>query len=356
MLSPSDRHDLLKSYIRSGSATVDQLLELSFGEWPPKGLDIVVPNDQTVKLITRAGDVYKQESGNTVIRLFRTAGTFLAFGGMAFSGDDRVVFLNPTCPFVEDGLCNIRNLFRGHRSSSLIGPSTLIAAHETAHVLQYDHNNLQRAAEIFGKDEARKISQFRTWADHYFVGHFRRDQRAVKAFVRKYTGVTAGLGNGDEIQARIHEIMVDGYGRWGRLPGTTPELWTAMIDAGVKAPKQIVRDLKASPRYRETRSVFSGGSSRIIEAATDINNVLRTFRSDSLDDIWRVSLVQSYANLLEMYGDKFGKGRFGLGENYAVKARLAWIDQRDQMMPSSKAVPAIPKSVAVGLGVVAHAL
>ena len=40
--------------------------------------------------------------------------------------------------------------------------------------------------------------------------------------------------------------MVHGEKRWGRLPETRHELWGALIDAGLSAPKKIHDELKNS--------------------------------------------------------------------------------------------------------------
>jgi len=152
------------------------------------------------------------------------------------------------------------------------------------------------------------------------------EAKLKKGFLQKTFNAAAGwihdipdIKKGVEVQARLHEIMIDGYKRWGRMPQNRDELWAAMKNAGVKPPPEIAQHLSSLPENSGARHFLSCKKGGIIDKAigtiSEIQAVVNSFSKAGKDTFWRQTLPELYSDLIEMYGDRPGRERFGLGIN-----------------------------------------
>jgi hypothetical protein len=306
-LSPTDvRERMANQLVMRGHASMDEILQASFGEWPPKGLEIVGQNDQRVNLVNLL-DMHKADPEKSAVRNFLDKATEkMGVAGRATLGGERTIGINRTLTTAIPGLLGKPDL------NTTLG-------HEGAHILQGDH--YWRAEEIFGRSNAQEIwgSQRNASANEIAGPIFdqHEDNSMVKRALRKtpligqYSGY---LKEGIEIQARIHELLISGYPRWGRLPGNREELFVALENVGAKLPKEISDSLDQSPTIEETRKVFSGKRSSS-GTSMDINSTQRELTKSGRVEFWEKGITGMYADLIEMYGDKEGRARFSLGAN-----------------------------------------
>lgn len=315
------REQMANQLLMRGHATMDELLEASFGEWPPKGLEILHRNEQVVQLHTQL------QSFDTEIdpqEMHPDGFLYKEVGGLGRIHGERSLYV---------------------RGDLKMKSSTL--GHEAAHVLQGDHS--YRAQEYLGHDYSRITPPSNDYVQAAIDQHFALDQlksrlrkawkKATKKDEQKIETYAAYLARGIEVQARIHEIMLAGYPRWGRLPATTEELQSALIAAGLTPPKQLRTQLQSLPDHKTRRETFKHWkplANRLLSslywmanrmnmplpAASDINFIQKGLSSAGHVDFWQATLPKIYADLIEMYGDKPGRARFGLGRNEIHAARL----------------------------------
>ncbi len=226
-----------KELLDSGHATMKELLTVSFGEWPPKGLDInpVVPHAQDVAL----NQVWK--SGKTI-------------GEMTMG--ERAIRVN---------LMIVDNI------ADTLG-------HEGIHILQDD--NYFKADEIFGEEEARKIwQQQKDTASHLLMlelkahdNKFNFLRHAFHAVAQRIHGNPAigYLKEGDETQAYLHEALATGYKKWGKMPQDSAGLWQALVSIGLEPPADVKAYLKALPPDAPSRVFAKSASS---DAGLNLNDV-----------------------------------------------------------------------------------
>ena len=305
------REIMANQLLMRGHATMKELLTMSFGEWPPKGLNITpyAVHDQEVEfrpLVAFVRDTEKyQERGFFYHRLaeFKARHTL----GRATLDSDRTIWINKL------KLCTLPHLFWRQKLVSTLG-------HEATHILQGDH--YYRAADTFGNYWASQI-----WAGNNDVSSNEimnplmvfRKKMLSPAFNEKSQKSDEPKGidyliEGIEIQARMHQIIIEGYQDWGRMPQNTAELWAAFVGAGLKAPKNIRQYLKSLPKDTST-SLFNKNKRSASGQIIDINTVLRSMTEPGREKFWTEALPALYSDLIEMYGDIQGRARFNMGVN-----------------------------------------
>ena len=289
------REVMSRSLVTRGHATIDELLEASFGEWPVKGLDIYGsnPREVTIKSVAtpKAKPWQLTKKWNDHI---------LASQGSASWGAERYIKVNPMV------LGFLPALFHKSSYSPTLG-------HETTHILQGDHDF--RSRETFGDTVSSAIyiesnlhddkKFFPTIPLHMFLPHFSEDLSAAGAKELEYQRENM------EMQARLHEVLADGYQRWGSLPQNREQFIIAMTNAGLAMPAQFSSHLQSSPSIEET-AVVSGPEKY---GARTINELFETLTDEGKDYFWREYMPRIYCDLIEMYGDKQGRERFGYGPN-----------------------------------------
>jgi len=262
------RERMANKLLMQGHASIDELLHASFGEWPPKGLDIVGTNNQQVNLMSlwkmanHLDAAYPHETGllhQTKLLRHKLSDTFNIAGRATITGE-RVIGINKLNTFYMNRL---NMLITGRIWSALTGGKEdgthTTLGHETAHILQGDH--YWRAQGVFGYVNSQKIwSSQKNAASNEIVNRvFEEHQTKRSILMRLFDMVSGSLGSnyykqGLEIQARLHEIVTDGYQRWGVVPQNRVEFFAAMENSGFKLPESIRNEINQAPGI-ETRPV-----------------------------------------------------------------------------------------------------
>jgi hypothetical protein len=122
-----------------------------------------------------------------------------------------------------------------------------------------------------------------------------------------------------EIQARLHELMVQGHTSWQKLPANKCELWAALNNLGLKMPIKYRIELHASEEGRAALREFKVSPVLRYSARHTIRDL--NYISDYIgyeskrETFWNEALPAIYSNLIELYGDGPGRERFGFGPN-----------------------------------------
>jgi hypothetical protein len=302
-VSLDPRNQMAERLLFRGHATLSEILAVSFGEWPPKGLNVMGGNQQRVDFVSLS-KMFNTTDEKVLLEKGRDA------LGFADAGQQRQVWISDKA--------------RGSGSGANMLASIL--GHEGAHILQFDHQS--RAPSAFGGTLGNRLAQSYSKpisgliADSVFGRHTDEKRQSVAA--KPFEGKTFGLDyykDGVEIQARIHEVMIEGYPKWGRLPQNREQFLVAMESAGLILSGPTMSELKASPNYEEAKRVF--GTPARTRAADEINIARSTLTANGKFSFENDALPRMYADLIEMYGDREGRARFGYGVNEFARAHEA---------------------------------
>lgn len=297
------REIMARQLVMRGHASVDEILHSSYGEWPPKGLDIVGQNDQRVKITDIAGI----ENPDTKVSVWDRVKAMRESpaSGLAKLDGERLIGINHLATTFKPGL---------------LGTSTLgtVLGHEGVHSLQGDH--YWRAGEVFEQYSSQEIwatqrnTASNTIAEEVFE-QFTSTERKQSMHPKALAHLEKfGLTQGVEIQARMHQMVSNGYQRWGTMPQNHEQLMVALDGLGVKPPSNIMADLEKSPTIARTREIFSAGK-RPELSSHDVNQAISILTDSGKQEFWHKAVPGLYSDLIEMYGDKQGRERFGLGQN-----------------------------------------
>ncbi len=317
---------IAKHMLKNGHASVKDILALSFGVWPPKGLDInpAVTHAQQIifKSFSRENmSGSKKKHGfwprfkQILLKPLNIVSDALGTAGMATMKRERVIFINKfMCTFMP------RLAARSSLASTL--------SHEALHSLQGD--NYFRAKEVYGEQGAAQIWKSQSDTTAYLImddlkdydGRFNRNfLRKAFHMVSRKVSIRPGLKylkDGDETQAFFYQALLAGYKKWGKLPQDTDELWQALISFGLKPPADVkshIDDLPADAPARVFAKRIHAG-----EAASNLKAIDRSLSDAGRTYLWTKTLPSLYADLIEMFGDRKGRERFGLGTN--VKGQI----------------------------------
>lgn len=299
------REQFAAQLLMCGHASVDELLHASFGEWPPKGLDIVHENPQRVNLTTSLTHFHQQSRDQKQPPWHKKLYEWMSVNGYAYVCHTRAIFINK-------GLLSV---FGGNTVSTL--------GHETTHILQGDH--FWRARDIMGKDgiSARLPMQdtiSNIAVDEAIKGEFKQGF-LCRIFNKIADQTGAGLTyykQGIEVQARLHEALVAGYPAWDRMPQNRDEFFFAMKSVGFNLPDTIKRTMESHPDKAELEKAFPRTKSRFSPSysfVSDIKYLESNLTEQGKKNFWHTAMPRLYADLIEMYGDKLGRERMGLGLN-----------------------------------------
>lgn len=300
------RERMANQLLARGHATVDELLEASYGDWPPKGLDLIDGNPQVVTFVDMLGmtDLDKDTSPEGRKKQREELANV---GGRARVSGAREIGISPK----NDSL-TLR--FTGRSAlASLMG-------HETAHILQGDH--YWRAHEIFEPEDAQEITMR--------MNDARSNVMAKAVFSSKNINPGAEFGDpeakplwknlaylsqGVEIQARMHQLMAEGYQQWGVMPTTKTELMVAMINMGLKVPALFRRELESAPDFERASETFKYDNPQSNRHVRSTMHALNYAQSQGLNDRGQKMFLNFlipclYGDLIEMYGDRYGLERF----------------------------------------------
>ncbi len=330
------RERMANQLFMRGHATVDEIMLSSYGEWPLKGLDLVEnANPQRVNFGNILNMPGYERIENPAQRLGEKSKDFDMYSGMAQISGERFIGMNML------RLEMIPGLPAGRPIASTMG-------HEATHIMQGDYS-FHRANDIFGDEIASAIR-----AANNNITNPKSDMTVFETLIPdaldhdKMNALSTGQKKrmmyfleGSEMQARVHEIMAEGYQRWGQMPQNKEQLATALLNSGVEIPKSVKRDLNQSPTINETRAIFdSGGRPAPSGPARDLNRVQSVMNPEGKETFWNKTMPGLYSDLIEMYGDKQGRERFGLGHNVIMDYRLAreeMVGHPGPMLPTSAA-------------------
>jgi len=295
------REKMANQLLMRGYATMRELLTASFGEWPPKGLDVDenIPHEQIVQ-------IHKTMS-------FKTLGS--AYPHKRQIDISKFYFKYLPKILTPEGV-----------------RSTL--GHEAVHILQYDH--YIRPNEIFKNGTVKKVSSKplsrddSSW-DRGSMSRFNSMQELL--FYDSYEGKAKGrasmifnrkarkksdfyyMKSDMEMQSHLHEILIAGYPEWGRLPSNKDEFLAALSSARLGVHNDIKKYLDSLPQDSSVRD-FLKVKMKTSLASGRISSFVKLLSSDSTRKMfWKKVLPMVYSDLIEMYGDKQGRARFNLGVN-----------------------------------------
>lgn len=305
--SRSDKRERMANQLLArGHATMDELLEASYGEWPPKGLDIIDGNEQRVKFVSLLG-MRKLDIKNP-LEAFRTMREELNnIAGRARMQGPREIAINSISGILKPLLAGRSNI------ASVLG-------HEAVHILQGDH--FWRAEDIFDKDDALDIRNRLSDTRSNMLANvlFRKENLLPDVDLESDTDMPLSINlayqsKGIEIQARIHQLMADGYQHWGVMPTTAPEVQISMMNMGLIFPDAWRDKLRAMPDFEEISEKFKYKPESASRHARNAMNSINYLQMNTLTEQGRTTFCAFgipllYGDLLEMYGDRYGCERF----------------------------------------------
>jgi hypothetical protein len=234
--------------------------------------------------------------------------------------------------------------------------------HEMTHLLQGEHSTrlqksfLMRMADIFKADQgvvsesimteftSRKGNAFLSLKSNFNLKAGPDGKRTMShsdELLFRMSKVI--LSKGSEIQARIHQIVIDGYPRWGRLPAARDEFYAAMQNAGFKLPPEIEKQLENLPADSSARHFLSceKATSKVCKnKVADIQSIIEALPEKSRSGFWNEVMPALYSDLIEMYGDGPGRARLGLGVNPKAQMPLKYFPgQTDDAKVKQSAPP-----------------
>lgn len=284
--------------LQRGVASLAEIMEASFGEWPPKGLDIAPDHLSRHRVTlheTSDPDALGWVPGNRSDKMYlssRFHETNEAPASFAVSYLYTIMG--------HEGTHILQHL---HRQHGWVAPcATLMQG-----LLQYDRKHHDAAAH---ERALRRIQRARTAV----AGYFGFDSNTLEDAQEKLNYYQQG----NEMQARLHETMVAGYGTWGRLPATYDELAQALVSFGFK-PTEDVKKRLAEPGVRERVETFRIHRRRS-KASDEMKVVYDALSANGRQLFWASTLPALYADLIEMYGDRQGWKRFAADQQQAKKA------------------------------------
>ncbi|MCE9508053.1 MAG: hypothetical protein K8R48_07050 [Alphaproteobacteria bacterium] len=270
-----------------GHATVQEMLTASFGDWPPKGLDI-------------NPDALKKEP----VKLIVFVNAKLNGQATSTTKEEREISINQN------------SLIKQKIVHSTLG-------HEAIHIMQGDtahrkeRSFLQKLAyNMFTDGEQQPLSnrvmeelttEKKTGGG--LCSEFQKVMKKTGDYWGEYKHIQY-LRSGIEVQARIHQIIIEGYPRWGKVPATQDEFYAAMKNAGLNLPPEIEKRLENLPANSSAHSFLKCEKGQC-HKVSEINEVTASFPEKGKQVLWNKVMPALYADLITMYGDKQGGQKMG---------------------------------------------
>ncbi|MGB9152348.1 MAG: hypothetical protein WCD70_04590 [Alphaproteobacteria bacterium] len=321
--------------VKRGHATIKELLILNYGEWPLRGLNIVTDEHLNQEVSLSPMHRYfmsqiKQPTNGFLSRLQSIANAIFSSkkaASLVVLTDKREIFLNHI-KLKREFLVNGRLLT--HR----------VLAHELRHIQQFDPLFPTRAKDLYGsridasyrnganvvndavslllEDSLKDVSSVRqTWEK--FVKKNAKLIQDATGIRSKKNYFTAGI----EIQALLEELFVHGYPHWPRMPTNHPELYAALIDAGLQPPRNIMADFQKTPGFPEAQATFKSKTPQYKEALSGLQQSIHHLPNEHARELfWTETLPILYADIIESFGDREGRSRMQLGCNQNLPALL----------------------------------
>lgn len=355
-----DMVDLIKS---SAPVTSLDLLTMEYGHWPPKGVDAIptrrLDQDFYIKSINEdpsatrkekmisnlfcAGYVCLRNNSESSESLSRNLYLSTIWSSGAASALSQGVLLKagygvlkslvsgslisempqvPSFLLLAFALSSSRYLAAGHlfsianpQTSPAFSSISEVVSHEHMHVLQGDD-----AIETFETNIGHSLHGRPFFTTALQVSEPLMSRRIIGA-LDSLLGLAQqhDLSCDDEVQARMHVVMMNGYRRWGKLPETRQELWASLIDSGLYAPQSIkleVAQAKTSnpeiEKFIKRTNLFRLAASLTNDSSAELNTASAFHGGIGAKDyFWNVSLPYIYGHLIELYGDTNGRKKMG---------------------------------------------
>lgn len=263
-----------------GYASVREILTMSFGEWPVKGLDIDpdVQHDRKIDFRLRKDTRY---------------------AGMVMLGGSTI--------YVNDELESY-----GFMKSMTYGRHTLMSVigHEVTHVLQglnRDYSLLYAVRDFMAFAEKTDELNYYKLTEREKEGLKSNFHASARNKIKKKLHY---FRKDIEIQARLHEVMADCYQHCGRLPKNLDELWMAFSSFGVKPPADVTRRLEDIP-VESSAYDFKVAEVPDFRSRKELQIALHLYSEPVQSMFWHKTLPVIYGDLITMYGDREGIRRFG---------------------------------------------
>ena len=130
-----------------------------------------------------------------------------------------------------------------------------------------------------------------------------------------------------EVQARLAQILLQGYRTWQRMPSDRLELWAALAGFGVRLHREAEMQLLETKEGMETLRAFAfplirdkdrrGASAH---AGAGLARIAETARAaGTLRVLHEVAVPLLYGHLIEGWGDRLGRARMNLPSMTAAR-------------------------------------
>jgi hypothetical protein len=335
-----NRDAMANQLLMRGHATILELMTVSFGEWPPKGLDVNTDVFHDFKVEIKPfldakggnkGQATVEWNGDRIIKIQKeTAEKHSALHSVM--GHEAVhIMQTDHSHMLEIGASAPLPLAAGEKKKGnnnilsrlmdKLFDSSQKADQHLSNQLSAEKNPMAASTlimdELMGhkKQTGGPVSLYTSHNIGKYVSYLGSSNAAV------YEQLLY-LRQGAEVQARLHQVMIDGYQRWGKLPANQDEFLAAIKNAGIKLPKEIETHLNGLPGNSSARHFLNAKPGLQTQVILDIQQVSNSLMADSRLLLWNKSMPAMYADLIEMYGDKPGRERFGLGKNPKAEGDL----------------------------------
>jgi hypothetical protein len=322
-----DRHKRWEEIFDNGGGTASEFIKADFGTTNPNGLDVTLWDDEEISIITPFQDnnfllktkekqLHEATSGaawvNCGVSNSITLNTMINFGHEPYVSYIKEALDGSLDPKIQDF-----TKLNKQRDFDIRTPSYM--SHEFSHTRENFVSNsgwLTHDSQVdflhVGKQE-RSFLQ-RTWEKTIRPLIDRRSSKDDPAYRSSQY-----LAQNTELQARMNELIVKGYQEWDKLPATKMELWAALHNFGIKAPRSVQKALKSSEEGKKALKDFKLNAnfktlySHTVKQINDVQDFAGY--TDIKEAFWNHKYPLLYSNIIEGYGDKLGRERMGLGKN-----------------------------------------
>lgn len=300
-----ERNIAMRTLFEQGETSSADIIRAKFGGEMPNGLDLQYLPDFKCKFrdLGDAEQVQSMSAREKNIFFRRVAG---------LGGQDERIYIHPGYRAVGNPM--------GQHEQAL----TRIIAHEHTHRLQGEDRQIGWDNAMDGMNTAF-LTMPRS-SDNLWDGAknlCRVFAHAVMDIGPTYThgkemNIKNYLSRECEIQARMDEVMMEGYASWQKMPATRLELWAALESAGMDLPRSVRRELRSEDGRQARRDFRMSGRAQenVAHVVKQLSQAegLAIFTEDK-DKFWHGAVPRIYGNLIELYGDTEGRARMGLGTN-----------------------------------------
>jgi hypothetical protein len=309
-----ERDRRMKELVRKEHLASSEILEADFGTKCPNGLDTTFPQlNVTRACLTETEEFQSMSEHERFSYLANISGS---------AGSDSKINLNPEISAQAEK----RWFSKWRRDYS----NTI--AHEHIHLMQEHERELgwgsmwQNTSAVYLKLPPQDKG-VKGWLKHRWqkFAQNRIDKKAQLDAGEIYN-VSNYFSRGVEMQARLHEVLVQGYAGWQKMPGSKMELWAALHGLGLNTPPSVLKELKSSPEGFEALETFKSSAHMQKQAAHKIGELNFVDRyavfKENREVLWRNTYPDLYGNLLENYGDSLGRARMDMGRSPRAALKL----------------------------------